>query len=54
MADTQEAPQETTQEDGNAAQGGLLEAQNALLQLMESEEDTPETEEAEQNSSKKQ
>ena len=47
MADTQEAPQETTQEDGNVVPGGLLEAQNALLQMMESDEENPETEEAE-------
>ena len=47
MADTQEAPQEALQEDGNVIPGGLLEAQNALLQMMESEEENPETEEAE-------
>ena len=46
MADMQEAPQETTEEDGNVIPGGLLEAQNALLQMMESEEEDPETEEA--------
>jgi len=46
MADTQEAPQEALQEDGNVIPGGLLEAQNALLQMMESEEEDPETEEA--------
>ena len=44
MADTQEAPQ-TAVPDGNAQEGGLIEAQNALLKLMEPEEDTPETEE---------
>ena len=47
MADTQEAPQETTEEDGNVIPGGLLEAQNALLRMMESDEENPETEEAE-------
>ena len=47
MADTQEAPQETTQEDGTVVPGGLLEAQNALLRMMESDEENPETEEAE-------
>ena len=46
MADMQEAPQETTEEDGNVIPGGLLEAQNALLRMMESEEEDPETEEA--------
>ena len=44
MADTQEAPQEITP-DGNAQEGGLVEAQNALLKLMEPAEETPETEE---------
>jgi len=51
MADTQEAPQEapqeTTQEDGNVVPGGLLEAQNALLKMMDSGEENPETEEGE-------
>jgi len=51
MADTQEAPQEapqeTTQEDGNVVPGGLLEAQNALLKMMDSDEENPETEEGE-------
>ena len=44
MADTQEAPQ-TVAPDGNAQEGGLIEAQNALLKLQEPVEETPETEE---------
>jgi len=44
MADTQEAPQ-TAVPDGNAQEGGLIEAQNALLKLQEPVEETPETEE---------
>jgi hypothetical protein len=44
MADTQEAPQEAVP-DGNAQEGSLIEAQNALLKLMEPAEETPETEE---------
>jgi len=44
MADTQQAPQEVAP-DGNAQDGSLAEAQNALLRLMEPAEETPETEE---------
>jgi len=44
MADKQEAPQIAVP-DGNAQEGGLIEAQNALLKLMEPEEETTETEE---------
>jgi len=44
MADTQEAPQ-TAVPDGNAQEGGLIEAQNALLQMLEPEEEKPATEE---------
>ena len=42
MADTQEAPQATP--DEYAPDGGLVEAQNALLKLMESEEEAPDAE----------
>jgi len=42
MADKQEAPQEV----GDTQSGSLLEAQEALLKMMEPEEETPETEEA--------
>ena len=42
MADTQEAPQATL--DENAQEGSLIEAQNALLKLMESQEETPDAE----------
>ena len=44
MADTQEAPQ-TAVPDGNTSEGSLIEAQNALLKMMEPAEETPETEE---------
>ena len=44
MADTQEAPQTATP-DENAHEGSLIEAQNALLKMMEPEGETPETEE---------
>jgi hypothetical protein len=44
MADTQEAPQ-TVVLDGNAQEGSLIEAQNALLKMLEPAEETPETEE---------
>ena len=44
MADTQEAPQ-TEAPDVNALEGSLVEAQNALLKMMEPAEETPETEE---------
>lgn len=43
MADTQEAPQVV--QDQNAQEGGLIEAQNAILKMMEPQEETPETEE---------
>ena len=42
MADKQPAPQEV----GDTQSGSLLEAQEALLKMMEPEEETPETEEA--------
>ena len=45
MADTQEAPQSTVQPLPELP-GGLREAQNALLNIAEPEEETPETEEA--------
>jgi hypothetical protein len=44
MADTQEAPQ-ATEVDINALDGSVLEAQEALLKMMEPEKETPETEE---------
>ncbi len=42
MADKQPAPQEV----GDTQPGSLWEAQEALLKMMEPEEETPETEEA--------
>ena len=45
MADTQEAPQSTVPPLPELP-GGLREAQNALLNIAEPEEETPETEEA--------
>ena len=42
MADTQEAPQAT---EVSAPEGSVLEAQEALLKMMEPEKETPETEE---------
>jgi len=45
MADTQPAPQPVVPDD-SAPEGSLIEAQNAFLQLMDSQEETPETEKA--------
>jgi len=46
MADTQEAPQSTATQPLPELPGSVREAQEALLGLMEPEEETPETEEA--------
>ena len=44
MADTQQAPQ-AVEVDVNAPDGSIVEAQEALLRMMEPAEETPETEE---------